>query len=421
MFPPLPKGQFVKHLYFLRNLGQLRFSGQLIRKDSANRQWRFYLSQGSMLYATGGEHPVRRWRRNLTLHGIHKISHSNGHIASHANGYETAQEDAWISDLNDLSAEDCAIGWEYALLNLWVSRQEITEEQAAKIALSNIVEVLFEIAQAGVLTDEVHQGSFPAIRLRLIKLEKVTARTQVRWQTWQDAKLGSYSPHRAPVIRQAEQIQNQTSAAFYQNLVTLLNGQRTLQDLSVQMRRDVTEVTLSLLPFIQLGWIELVQIPDLPTPRYPLLALLPQSAKAPVRQKLIACVDDSFLVRHMMEKLLTSAGYQFMGVDDAVRSIGVLLSRKPDLIFLDLMMPNANGHEICEQLRKLSLFRHTPIVILTSSDGYANRLRSNFVGASDFLSKPLEAEAVLSVIRKHLEPQVEPQASLSLAADSQFI
>lgn len=411
----------MKHLYFLRNLGQLRFSGQLIRKDSANRQWRFYLSQGSMLYATGGEHPVRRWRRNLTLHGIHKISHSNGHIASHANGYETAQEDAWISDLNDLSAEDCAIGWEYALLNLWVSRQEITEEQAAKIALSNIVEVLFEIAQAGVLTDEVHQGSFPAIRLRLIKLEKVTARTQVRWQTWQDAKLGSYSPHRAPVIRQAEQIQNQTSAAFYQNLVTLLNGQRTLQDLSVQMRRDVTEVTLSLLPFIQLGWIELVQIPDLPTPRYPLLALLPQSAKAPVRQKLIACVDDSFLVRHMMEKLLTSAGYQFMGVDDAVRSIGVLLSRKPDLIFLDLMMPNANGHEICEQLRKLSLFRHTPIVILTSSDGYANRLRSNFVGASDFLSKPLEAEAVLSVIRKHLEPQVEPQASLSLAADSQFI
>ncbi|HEY9628198.1 MAG TPA: response regulator [Coleofasciculaceae cyanobacterium] len=370
-----------------------------------------------MLYATGGEHPVRRWRRNLTLHGIHKISHSNGHIASHANGYETAQEDAWISDLNDLSAEDCAIGWEYALLNLWVSRQEITEEQAAKIALSNIVEVLFEIAQAGVLTDEVHQGSFPTIRLRLIKLEKVTARTQVRWQTWQDAKLGDYSPHHAPVIRQAEQIQKQTSAAFYQNLVTLLNGQRTLQDLSVQMRRDITEVTLSLLPFIQLGWIDLIQIPDLPTPRYPDPALLSPSAKAPARQKLIACVDDSFLVRHMMEKLLTSAGYQFMGVDDAVRSIGILLSRKPDLIFLDLMMPNANGHEICEQLRKLSLFRHTPIVILTSSDGYANRLRSNFVGASDFLSKPLEAEAVLSVIRKHLEPQ----ASLSLAADSQSI
>jgi two-component system, chemotaxis family, response regulator PixG len=401
----------VKHLYFLRNLGQLRFSGQLVRTDITNRQWRFYFLQGSLLYAMGGEHPVRRWRRNLALYGIRKTVQ-----ASQAAQMGDAAEDAWISDLKSLSVADCALGWEYALLNLWVSRQEITDEQAAKVALSSIVEVLFENFQAGALTDQVHQDNSLSTRLSLIKLEKATARVQVRWQAWQDAKLGSYSPHKAPVIRQAEQIQKQTSAAFYQNLVTLLNGQHTLQDLAVQMRRDVMDVTSSLLPFMQLGWIELIQIPDLPAPHYPRHAAPP--VKVPVvRKQLIACVDDSFLVRHMMEKLLTSAGYQFMGVDDALRSIGMLLSRKPDLIFLDLMMPNANGHEICEQLRKLSLFRHTPIVILTSSDGYANRLQSNFVGASDFLGKPLDAEAVLSVIRKHLEPQT----SRSLAADSQAI
>ena len=399
----------MKHLYFLRNLGKLRFSGQLIRTDLANRQWRFYLLQGSIVYATGGEHPVKRWRRNLALHGIRKT------VQVSQNANFSVQEDAWISDINYLSAADCAIGWEYALLNLWVSRQEITDEQAAKVILSNIVDVLFEIFQAGALTDQVYENNSLSTQLCPIRLEKATARAQVRWQTWQDAKLGNYSPYKAPVIRQAEQIRRQTSAAFYQNLVTLLNGRHMLQDLAVQMRRDVTEVTLSLLPFIQLGWIELIHVPDLPTPRYPSNAL-PAQQVAPqiVQQKLIACVDDSFLVRHMMEKLLTSAGYQFVGVDDGLRSIGILLSRKPDFIFLDLMMPNANGHEICEQLRKLSLFRHTPIVILTSSDGYANRLRSNFVGASDFLGKPLEAEAVLRVIRKHLEPQI----SRSLVADS---
>jgi chemotaxis family two-component system response regulator PixG len=109
-----------------------------------------------------------------------------------------------------------------------------------------------------------------------------------------------------------------------------------------------------------------------------------------------------------MEELLISAGYQFVGIEDAVRAIGILLSRKPDVIFLDLMMPDINGYELCEQLRKLSCFRETPIVILTSNDGFASRLRSKIVNASDFLSKPLNAEAVLSVIDKYLNQSVAP-------------
>ncbi|HEY9642789.1 MAG TPA: response regulator [Coleofasciculaceae cyanobacterium] len=386
----------MKHIHFLRNLVQLRFTGQLVRTDATGRKWIFYLSQGHILYATGGEHPVRRWCRNLAIHCPQKAAH----------------RDTWASEL-DLNSVDLSLGWEYALLNLWVSRQEITPEQAAKIMLSNIIEVLFELSQAEDVTDQVQQSSPISTKLRLIKLEEAAARARVRWQAWQDAKLSAYSPNRAPTIRQAEQLRRQTSAQFYQNLVVLLNGRHTLQDLAVQMRRDTLEVTLSLLPFIQLGWIELAPIPDLPAP----VRQKDVQLSKPVihRKQLIACVDDSFLVRHMMEKLLTSAGYQFMGVDDAVRSIGILLSRKPDLIFLDLMMPNANGHEICEQLRKLSCFRHTPIVILTGSDGYANRLRSNFVGASDFLSKPLDAEAVLSTIHKYLK--LQGATSLSLATE----
>jgi chemotaxis family two-component system response regulator PixG len=79
-----------------------------------------------------------------------------------------------------------------------------------------------------------------------------------------------------------------------------------------------------------------------------------------------------------------------------------LLSRKPDLIFLDLVMPNTNGYEICSQLRKVSAFRITPIIILTGNDGIIDRVRAKIVGASDFLSKPVDAETVLAVTSKHL-------------------
>jgi chemotaxis family two-component system response regulator PixG len=107
-----------------------------------------------------------------------------------------------------------------------------------------------------------------------------------------------------------------------------------------------------------------------------------------------------------MESLLVTAGYQFIGVDDALRAFAVLLARKPDVIFLDLVMPNTNGYEICGKLRKLESFRDTPIVILTGNDGIVDRVRAKLVGASDFLSKPIDAGKVLNVIRKHLEQGV---------------
>ncbi|NEP29632.1 response regulator, partial [Moorena sp. SIO3I6] len=118
---------------------------------------------------------------------------------------------------------------------------------------------------------------------------------------------------------------------------------------------------------------------------------------------LIACVDDSPLICQSMEKILTSEGYRFVAINDALRAIATLLATKPELIFLDLVMPNANGYEICGQLRRLSFFRNTPIVILTGNDGIIDRVRAKMVGSSDFMSKPINPEEVLRVIIKHLK------------------
>jgi chemotaxis family two-component system response regulator PixG len=172
------------------------------------------------------------------------------------------------------------------------------------------------------------------------------------------------------------------------------------------MRRDVVEVTRSLLLYIQLGLVELVNIPDLPAPVNTPVRKTPATVAMPTGP-LVACVDDSPLVCQTMEALLVAAGYRFVGVEDALRAFSILLARKPDVIFLDLVMPNTNGYEICSKLRKVSFFRNTPIVILTGNDGIVDRVRAKLVGASDFLSKPVEAGTVLSVIRKHLEQGVQ--------------
>lgn len=83
-----------------------------------------------------------------------------------------------------------------------------------------------------------------------------------------------------------------------------------------------------------------------------------------------------------------------------------MLTHRPNLIFLDLVMPNTNGYELCAQLRKLSFFRDTPIVILTGNDGIVDKAHAQLVKASDFLSKPVNSETVLRTIHKCLEQDV---------------
>ncbi|NJL20382.1 MAG: response regulator [Leptolyngbyaceae cyanobacterium SM1_3_5] len=390
----------MKSSQLLRTLEAVRFSGQLLQASPGGLQWVFYLSQGQICYATGGGHAVRRWRRNVALYCPQMAAHRM----------------LWYFDLGSLAAESFGMGWEYALLNLWRSKQKITDEQAAKLIHSIAVEILFDIAQTATVTEQIQpESQLPALAAFLGDAEAVSVNisdaieaAQLRWQSWQTIKLDRHSPHSAPMIRQAEPMKNHLPK-LYQNLSSRLNGQHTLYELATQMKRDVVEVGASLLPCVQLGWVELVRVNDFPVPvlrqdvrqevlKPPSISTLKKAAK-------IACVDDSALVRNMLQELLSSAGYEFTGISDPLRSIGILIAQKPDLIFLDLVMPNANGYEICQQLRKLSQFRQTPIVILTGNDGYANRLRSNFAGASDFLTKPLDAEAVLNVINKYLKTE----------------
>jgi len=117
-------------------------------------------------------------------------------------------------------------------------------------------------------------------------------------------------------------------------------------------------------------------------------------------------------VRAMLEGICSGAGYRFVGLGDPLRALGELVRLKPDLLFLDLVMPHVGGHELCSQLRRSALFKDLPIVILTSNDGIVNRLRSKLSGATEFLSKPIEsAQQVLSVVEQHLRCQAETPGS----------
>lgn len=375
-----------KKAQLIETFQKIRFSGQLVWIAPNNaKKWSFFFCMGRLVYATGGTHPVRRWVRNLAAYCPQM----------HVDITEVQHE------LCEINPDGFTNNWEYQLLCLWIEQYKITPDQVKKVIESILEEVLFDLSKQDGLTHQIKEGNFIPKELVLIDEKQVIERVQQLWQALWKAKITGYSLDKAPIIKQPKQLQQYTPVKVYQALTQLLDGENTLSDLAVKMRRDVVQVTCLLLPYIKSGLVELISIPDLPAPvcrRVP--DVPPEQANS--TKPIIACVDDSISVCHTLEKLITAAGYRFVGINDGLRALTLLLACKPDLIFLDLIMPYTNGYEICSNLRKAPSFRDTPIVILTGNDGIVDQVRARLVGASDFLSKPVDAGKVLNTISKHL-------------------
>ena len=379
-----------KQIEFFESLKESRFSGQLIVSDTQDHTWIIYLYLGRIVYASGGVHPIRRWRRHVVAYCPERLADT---------------EELKLA-LANIAQQESRISWEYQLLSTWIDQHKISREQATKVIRATVIEILFDVTQAMEVDCESVGDNLLTTRLILIDAEQVIKEADKLYQAWQAAKVADRSPDLAPIIRQPQALRSKTPPQVYQNLTQLLNGKQTLRDLGIRMKRDVVTVTRSLLPYIQMGLVQLVAVGDIALPSSTPVAQKLFQDKTP-RRLTIACIDDSPVICQTMEKIITEAGYNFVSEMDGLRAIAVLLSRKPDLIFLDLVMPNTNGYEICSQLRKLSFFKQTPIVILTGNDGIVDRVRAKMVGSTDFLGKPANAEQVLATINKYVAQKLK--------------
>jgi chemotaxis family two-component system response regulator PixG len=365
----------VKQTKLFQSLQQRQITGQLtFTNPKQGHQWHFYLDLGQIIYATGGVHPLRRWQRNLSIH-LPEIPFDLVSVQQELR-----------SDLLDWQSSL----WQYQKLCLWLEQQKITREQANNLIWSTVVEILFDLTQGMEIICSLKKDDSLQPQLDLVAPEAVIEKTQLLWQEWQNSKVADRSPNFAPIIVQPQQLQKQISARVYPNLSKLLDGNHSLRDLAISLKTSPLQITRSLLPYVQSGLISLVEIPD----------LLESSNEIP--QPLIACIDDSPMTAYLMEKVVSMAGYRFISVNDPLKAIAILLESKPDLIFLDVIMPNINGYQLCSQLREHPTFQDTPIIFLTSNDGLFDRFKAKMSGASGFLSKTIDADKLLDAIANQL-------------------
>jgi len=129
-----------------------------------------------------------------------------------------------------------------------------------------------------------------------------------------------------------------------------------------------------------------------------------QIIQAPTAKKLytIFCIDNSPTVLNAIKSYLDEQTFSFVGVTDSLKALMQIIHTKPDIILLDISMPNLDGYELCSLLRKHSHFKNTPIIMVSEKSGFIDRVKAKMIRASGYLTKPFTQGDLLKVIFKHI-------------------
>jgi len=116
----------------------------------------------------------------------------------------------------------------------------------------------------------------------------------------------------------------------------------------------------------------------------------------------IVCIDDSPTVLKSIKSFLDDKTFSVIMISDPVKALMQILRCKPDLILLDVEMPNLDGYELCSLLRRHSAFKNIPIVMVTGRSGFVDRAKAKLVRSSGYLTKPFTQSDLLKIVFKNI-------------------
>ncbi len=117
--------------------------------------------------------------------------------------------------------------------------------------------------------------------------------------------------------------------------------------------------------------------------------------------QVIYCVEDDDDIRGLVEYALKSSGYEIFGFSDAKSFLDLFYEKTPDLVLLDIMLPDMDGIDLLKKLRD-ELF-NTPVIMLTAKSGEMDKVKGFELGADDYMTKPFSVLELVSRIKAVLK------------------
>ena len=120
------------------------------------------------------------------------------------------------------------------------------------------------------------------------------------------------------------------------------------------------------------------------------------------KKSTVLIVDDVAENIHVLMGTLKD-DYAILAARDGQKALDIAQSKLPDIILLDIMMPEMDGYEVCLTLKKLESTKHIPIIFITALSESDDEAKGLEMGAVDFIAKPFNPDLVKSRVRNHLE------------------
>jgi twitching motility two-component system response regulator PilG len=115
----------------------------------------------------------------------------------------------------------------------------------------------------------------------------------------------------------------------------------------------------------------------------------------------VMVIDDSKTIRRTAETLLKKEGCDVLTAVDGFEALAKISDQKPNIIFVDIMMPRLDGYQTCALIKNNTQFRGTPVIMLSSRDGLFDKARGRIVGAEQYLTKPFTRDELLGAIHRY--------------------
>ena len=123
----------------------------------------------------------------------------------------------------------------------------------------------------------------------------------------------------------------------------------------------------------------------------------------------ILAVDDSKVMQGLVQQALGKE-YRVLVADNAVDALSTIYHEAVSVLLLDVAMPGIDGLELCRTVRSIPQFQNLPIIMLTSRDGAFDKVQGRLAGASEYLTKPFDAQKLSEVVSQVLQlQQINPQ------------
>ncbi|AFY60551.1 response regulator with CheY-like receiver domain and winged-helix DNA-binding domain [Synechococcus sp. PCC 6312] len=386
-------------------LQQLLDSGSsgCLAVQSQGVTWSFYFQAGHLFFATHSIDPFDRLERHLrrlsnTIPALNRDVRTQARTQFEALGGPTASYEAIC----------------------WLNAEGFLEPSQAGTLLQNLaLEVLESFLLITVGNHELINVPSLLILASLPLSELITqAQTTLNhWRAFQDKVT---SPFQRPYLFTQTRGHQRLTLEQQQRLGSLLRGY-SIRHLAVLTNQNELKLVKSLYPFIQDGTIFLRE-PQVPFDLLPRLdhqsqAIVPIvppedisegsdrsliSLDTPHKQFKIVCIDDSPTMLQELSRFLSDQTFTVTTLNDSVKALMEVMRIQPDLILLDVGMPNIDGYKFCRVIRNHAQLKTTPIIMVTGNTGLIDRAKAKLVGATDYMTKPFTQSELLKMVFQYL-------------------